>query len=76
MANKNSKAKLNADRKLKRKGVIAEWHGKLAFQMPDIARKRQSPRSWRQTKRHPANVAIGTRKIGDQINLGNGKSYL
>lgn len=65
MANRNSKRKQKIDRANKRKGIISDFHGPDAFK-----NKKASPRSWKATKRHPANVAIGTRGINDWINLG------
>lgn len=74
MANQNQKQIAKIDRAMKRAGKVSEKHGANAFQAPDKARQRlvaSDVRSWKISKRHPANMAIGTRKCGDEgINTG------
>lgn len=67
MANKRQKAIRKQDRKAKIKGNLeaaATRHGSRggkAFLAPDQALSNMRPRSWKRTKRHPANIAIGAR---------------
>jgi len=67
MANKRQKALREQDRKAKVKGNLdaaATNHGSRGgkpFLRPNQALDNMRPRSWKRTKRHPSNIAIGSR---------------
>jgi predicted ferric reductase len=73
MANRNSRLKAKLDRSFKKADHPNDdnnpvKHGSFAFLPCDKARDRMSSRCWRATKRHPANIGIGLRKCGDELN--------
>lgn len=67
MANKRQKAIRRQDREAKINkdlDAAATRHGSRggkSFLPPDRAFDNMRPRSWKRTKRHPANIAIGKR---------------
>lgn len=73
MANSSSRLKAKLDRSFKKAGIPDNAsnpvkHGPFAFHSADRARNRMSLRSWKFSKRHPANIAVGQRKCGDELN--------